>query len=443
MELLLESHLRHVSSPANLLINDQIGAFRKYCLEHGCRRPYHHFAFGQSPFPPPPTVVKALKANASKHSYLPTAGLPELREAIAAYYRNHFELDCDAKRVIISPGSKEMIAIALSVLQGEVLIPIPSWVSYLPQAKILKKPVAVLRTRREDGFRLTPALLERGLKESQTSQKILILNHPNNPTGAMYSEEELLALAEVCRTHNVFVISDEIYALTAFEPDRFVSMGRIYPEGTLVTGGLSKDRSSGGYRFGVGIIPKGAQELTDDILKVAGSTYSCVAAPIQYAAIEAYSGSEKVERYIRNCAAINAVVGKQTAALLNEIPGVHCAIPQGAFYIYVDFNDYREPFRKVGLNTCPEMCEHMLQVEHTAFLPGSALLLPEDDFSVRCSFVDFDGAKTLKAWRWGAPSTPEQEAGFLRKYCPLVVDGVGYAARFLEQVREGKRPEHL
>ena len=126
----------------------------------GCRRPYHHFAFGQSPFPPPPTVVKALEESASEHSYLPTAGLPELRESVAFFYRQQFGLDCSSERVIISPGSKEMIAISLSVLQGVVMIPVPSWVSYLPQARILKKQLAVLRTQSKDGFRFTPDLLE-------------------------------------------------------------------------------------------------------------------------------------------------------------------------------------------------------------------------------------------------------------------------------------------
>ncbi len=396
-----------------------------------------------SPLPPPPTVVKALKASASKHSYPPTAGLPELREAVAVYYRRQFGLDCSGERVIISPGSKEMIAISLSVLQGGVMIPVPSWVSYLPQARILMKQVAVLRTHCKDGFRLTPDLLESGLKDIRTPQKILILNHPHNPTGAMYTEAELRALAEVCRRNRIFVISDEIYALTAFEPGRFVSMGRIYPEGTIVTGGLSKDRSSGGYRFGVGIMPEGAEELRDDILKVAAATYSCVAAPIQYAALEAYSGNEKVERYVQSCAAVNALVGKQAATLVAGIPGVQCAEPQGAFYLYIDFNEYREEFMKVGLQTSVQFCEHLLEVEHTALLPASALLLPEDDFSVRCSFVDFDGGHVLRSWRWRPPATPGQSVDFVRKHCPLVVDGVKYIARYLDQIRQGKLPEHM
>ena len=139
MKILLQDHLRTIPSPANLWINDQINAFRDASRKNGCQRPYHNFAFGQAPFPPPPAVVEALREHASEHDYLPTAGMPGLREAIAKFYRHHFDLDCTSDQVVISPGSKEMIAITLAVLQGAVVIPTPSWVSYLPQAKILKK----------------------------------------------------------------------------------------------------------------------------------------------------------------------------------------------------------------------------------------------------------------------------------------------------------------
>ncbi len=106
MSIALEGHLLEVSSPANLRINDQIRAFREACRRGGCKRPYHHFAFGQSPFPPPPAVVEALAKYAGHHDYLPTAGLPELRRAIADYYRAHFDLDLMPSQVVVSPGSK-------------------------------------------------------------------------------------------------------------------------------------------------------------------------------------------------------------------------------------------------------------------------------------------------------------------------------------------------
>lgn len=115
----------------------------------GCEEVYHHFAFGQSPFPPPPTVVEALMRHAGEHSYLPTAGMPRLREAVAAFHESHFGASCQPDQVLITPGSKQLIALVLAAVQGDVLIPTPAWVSYMPQARILKKHVIPMRLRWE------------------------------------------------------------------------------------------------------------------------------------------------------------------------------------------------------------------------------------------------------------------------------------------------------
>ena len=331
----------------------------------------------------------------------------------------------------------------LAVLQGPVIILTPAWVSYLPQAKILKKEVLSVRLRREDGFKLTPDLLKHALKGFPSQQKVLILNHPNNPTGVVYSESELKKLAEICRRNGVVVISDEIYALTSFEPGQFTSMGKVYPEGTIVTGGLSKDRSCGGYRLGVGIFPKEPRQLMTDVLKYAGSTYSCVAAPIQFAALSAYSMDDGIEEHISDCRKINSLVGRKTASLLWAIAGVKTTTPHGGFYLYVDFNEQGEKFRRLGLKTCAEFCRDLLSVDHAALLPSNGLLLPDDDFSVRCSYVDYDGQTALSNWRANPPSNENEEEEFFRTNCPLIVDGVKYIGHYISEIRKGKQPKHL
>jgi aspartate/methionine/tyrosine aminotransferase len=441
--ILVEEHLGEVVAPANLRINDRVRELREYCRRHGCDRPYHHFAFGESPFPPPPPVVEALIANAGRHSYLPTAGLEELREAVAGYYNRNFDLGCRTEQVVVSPGSKEMISMVLAVASGPVIIPAPSWVSYLPQARIAKKRVIPVRTRSQEGFKLTPSLLARGVKHVHAKQKILILNQPHNPTGLVYTRAELEELTEVCRHHGIVVVSDEIYALTAFAPETFTSMAEIYPESTIVTGGLSKDRSCGGYRLGVGVFPRKAAELITGVLKVAGSTYSCVAAPIQHAALAAYADDEHIDAYVRDCRDVNRAVGRQMASHMAAVPGVTTTTPEGAFYLFVDFNAQHEQFLRVGLKTCAEFCDDALAVEHTAMLPASSLLLPDDEFSVRCSYVDYDGEAALQRWRQRPPQTTEEEAAFVRDSCPLILEGVQYLARYMGEVREGRRPKHL
>ena len=440
--MLSEKHLDDIEIPANLRINDQIQRIRKACRRMGCARPFHHFAFGQSPFGPSPGVVEALRRNADKHSYLPTAGLPELREAVAAYYQHHFAIEASPRRVVVSPGSKEMISILLAVLEGAVLVPVPSWVSYMPQARILRKDVVPIRVRADAGYKLTPEQLREGVARSKGRQAILILNHPHNPTGAVYDRSELEALAAVCRESGIAVIADEIYALTAFDNDGFMSMGSVYPEGTIVTGGLSKDRSAGGYRLGVGVFPEGEQEVLKNVLKIAGSTYSCVAAPIQYAALKGYSLDEDVEAHVRDCRAVNAIVGEEMADLLCSV-GIETRAPGGAFYVLTDWSREQENLRSVGLTSSPEVARHVLHVEHAAMLPGTALLLEEEAIAFRCSYVDYDGTRALEDWRRQPPSSASEKKEFVRRNCPLLTDGVSHLGRYLEQVRAGRKPEHV
>ncbi len=442
MRIRIEKHLATVQRPANLRINDQIRRFREICRRNGCLRPYHHFAFGQSPFPAPPAVVEALRRHADQRDYLPTAGLPALREAVAEFYRTTFGIERSPGDVVVGPGSKELLAILLAILDGPVIIPTPAWVSYLPQARILQKEVVPLRLQSQDGFRLTPSSLEDVLSRLSAAQKILILNHPNNPTGITYTRTELDALAEVCRRHGVIVIADEIYALTAFNGDGFASMGAAYPEGTVVTGGLSKDRSCGGWRLGVGILPQGSEDLMENLLKVAGSTYSCVAAPIQHAALIAYSDHPGVSDHMEACRRVNAAVGRVATDLFARLPEVETSTPEGGFYVFVDFSAYRERLEAIGLDSCAAFTEHLLQVEHAAILPAEALLLPSKEFAARCSFVDYDGAVALERWREAPPVSPKEEAAFVRANCPLVEDGVAAIDRYLGQLRRGERPLH-
>ena len=102
----------------------------------------------------------------------------------------------------------------------------------------------------------------------------------------------------------------------------------------------------------------------------------------------------------------------------------------------------RERFKRLGIETAGQLAGELLHVEHVALLPGDALLLPEDDFSFRCSYVDYDGQQVLQSWREKSPRTPEEEDAFMRNHCPLILDGVRYIGRYLEQIKEGRRPEH-
>jgi aspartate aminotransferase len=216
----------------------------------------------------------------------------------------------------------------------------------------------------------------------------------------------------------------------------------VYPEGSVVTGGLSKDRSSGGYRLGVGVFPPRERRLLESVLKIAGSTYSCVAAPIQHAAVKAYSLDDDVEAHVRDCSTVNALVGGQMSSMLRAHGG-GTSVPRGAFYIFVDWSHEAEGFRRFGLRSSSEVAEHVLRMEHTAMPPGDSLLLDDGEIAFRCSFVDYDGDSALEDWRRRRPSGSSEREDFVLRNCPLLTDGVSYLGRYLDQVRAGNEPQHV
>ena len=177
-------------------------------------------------------------------------------------------------------------------------------------------------------------------------------------------------------------------------------------------------------------------------MKIAGSTYSCVSAPVQHASIVAFSQDTEVEKYISDCAQVHSLVGTIASFRLNKIEGIKATIPEGAFYLFVDFNAFKKEFNRIGLRSCSEFCEHLVNVEHTALLPGNSLLLQEDDFSVRLSYVDYDGDQVLKAWQQGQPETEKDKDDFFERNCPLIAEGIRNIARYSAQVSVGNLPVH-
>ncbi|MFQ5576935.1 MAG: pyridoxal phosphate-dependent aminotransferase, partial [Anaerolineae bacterium] len=216
--------------------------------------------FGEARFPVHPRVLAALKEHATARSYLPVSGLPGLRRTVADYYRRRFQINADPARVIVGSGSKSLLFAALYALEGDVVLPTPSWVSYETQARLVGKKIHEIPTHREENYYLSPARLRAGLKaarQERQSPAVLVLNTPHNPTGVMYPPQLLAELAEVAREEDLIILSDEIYALTAYGTVPHVSIARYYPEGTIITGGLSKHLSLGGWRLGVAILPEG------------------------------------------------------------------------------------------------------------------------------------------------------------------------------------------
>ncbi|MDF1795572.1 MAG: aminotransferase class I/II-fold pyridoxal phosphate-dependent enzyme [Coxiellaceae bacterium] len=393
-KLQLNPHVTQLKPSATLAINQQVNRLRAKGQN------VHHWGFGQSPFPVPELIVRSLQQYADKKLYLPGLGLPKLRNAVAEYYQQEFNIDAEGSQVVIGPGSKELIYNLLYLIPGELLIPAPSWVSYAPQAELLNKPYRYIQTEATNRYCLSADELEQACQQSKVpGTKVLILNSPNNPTGAIYSQQNLEQLAEVCRRHHVLVISDEIYAKVEFNHQFSHSMAHCYPEGTFVTGGLSKLFGAGGYRLGICIVP---ENLTATLLTpwdtLASETFSCVSAPIQYAAVTAYQHFDQLRDSFADMVAIQKIAS-ETIYQCFVANSIECIPPQGAFYLMPDFKSQKDWLAKQGVKTSDELALWLLNKAKIAALPGTAFGLPAEQLCLRIAAVDFDGGKALEVFQ--------------------------------------------
>lgn len=350
---------------------------------------------GQSPFPVPQSVVRSLQENAFQKDYLPVKGLPALREAIAEYHRRKEDVPATAADVLVGPGSKELMFLIQLVYYGDLVIPTPTWVSYAPQAGIIGRQVQWIQTRSVDRWQLMPDQLQALCDMDPGRPRIVILNYPNNPTGGTYKLEELKGLARVARENKVVLLSDEIYSDLHYK-GQHVSISRFYPEGTIISSGLSKWCGAGGWRIGHFVFPTGMRWLLDAMAAVASETYTATSAPIQHAAVRAFQGGPDIERYLKHSRRVLSTLARWIVNHLTNA-GIRVEPPRGAFYLFLDFENFRNELAARNILTSAVLCDHLLEEAGVAILPGSAFGRPESELTARMAFVDFDGAKALEA----------------------------------------------
>jgi aspartate aminotransferase len=268
-------------------------------------------------------------------------------------------------------------------------------------------------------------------------QHILVLNHPNNPTGVVYSRQELEEIANVCRKNNTLVLADEIYAITTYNFEDFTSMGLVYPEGTFVTNGLSKDRSAGGYRMGYCILPENSTEqLKMDFRKVAATVYTNVSTPTQYAAVKAYEPNPEIEEYFRITREIHRMIGQFLSAEFNKIPGIKATTPHGGFYFYVDFNELADGLRKTGVSSSNDLANSLISHPyHFAAVTGDSVMLKPDNFGARIAFVDYNGKMAYENYKQNPPKSPAEEIEFVKQNASIMVKGVNALNDYVNHIK--------
>jgi aspartate aminotransferase len=343
------------------------------------------FGAGEPDFPTPDHIVEAAIAacrDPKNHHYTPAAGLPELREAVAVKTRRDSGLERSASQVLITNGGKHSVFAAFATIVDpgdEVICPAPYWTTY-PEAIALAGGIpVVVDTDETAGFRVTVDQLERA-RTPRT--KALLFVSPDNPSGAVYPPSEVEAIGRWALEHGIWVITDEIYEHLTYGEHRFSSMPALVPEladTCIVVNGVAKTYAMTGWRVGWLIGPK---DVVDAAINFQSHTTSNVSNVAQRAALAAVSGDLDAVAMMR---AAFERRGKIMTEMLNEIDGVTCISPQGAFYCFPSFKGVlgRDIAGRSPANTL-ELADLVLSEARVAFVPGEAFGAPG---YVRMSFA--------------------------------------------------------
>ncbi len=331
-----------------------------------------NFGVGEPDFDTPDYIKEAGKKAIDDNytRYTSAAGFPDLREAICRKLKNENNLEYKPSEILVTPGAKTAIMEILMTVcdpRDEVLIPTPFWVSYISQVDLVDALPVLLPTSRTTGFKITPEQLEESI-QTHSTPKVVIINSPNNPTGIVYTREELEKIAEVCLRHNIIIISDEIYEKLIYDGEEHVSIASLSKEvrdNTIVINGVSKAYAMTGWRVGYAA-------ANEDIIKRAGRIQghltSCVNSVAQRAALVAMSeddGSTEAMRKVFE-ERRNYLVHR-----LNGMKNITCAMPKGAFYAMPNVSYYLFNNKK-NITNSVELCEYLIDNFHVALVPGSA-----------------------------------------------------------------------
>ncbi len=318
---------------------------------------------------PQPIIDAAVRAaQAGFTKYTPSGGTAELKEAIAAKFQRENGLSYTPEQIVVTTGAKHALYNLFQVLidpGDEVVIPAPYWVSYVEQVKLAGGQPVIIDTTEADGFKVQPEQLEKAITDRT---KLFLLNSPSNPTGAVYSRDELAAVGDVCLRHGIGIVSDEIYERLIYDGVEHTSIAAISDDlyaNTFVVNGVSKTYSMTGWRIGYAA---GDAKVMKAMTSISSHSTSNPTSIAQYAALAALSGSQDAVAQMKR-----AFVARRDYVVerINELPGMRAATPQGAFYVFANVAEAigasNGRYRDAG-----EWSQALLEEAHVAVVPGAA-----------------------------------------------------------------------
>jgi len=345
---------------------------------------------GEPDFPTPDHICRAAEEaiRGGKTKYTPAAGIPPLRKAVADDYARRSGLATTPAQVVVSNGAKHSLHnVFTAVLDegDEVVVPTPYWVSYAELVKLAGAKPVLIETRIEDDFKLRPEALRAALTPRT---RMLLLCSPSNPTGVVYTPEELTALADIAIEHDLAVVADEIYDQLVYDGRAYASFPTLRPglaDRTVVVAGVSKTYSMTGWRIGWTIAPEPLSKAIGNLQSQETSNPCSIS---QHAAIAALTGPQECVSRMRTAfeRRRNLVAGR-----LKALPGVRIPEIGGAFYAFFDIRGPLERLRAAGISTSMQWCEALLERKQVALVAGSAF---GAEGHVRMSFAAADDKLT-------------------------------------------------
>lgn len=342
------------------------------------------FGAGEPDFNTPENIINAaIKAMAEgKTKYTPTSGILELRKAIVKKFKEDNELDYKVNQIVVSTGAKQSLANAFMAILNEgdeVIIPVPYWVSYPELVKLSDGIPIYVNTKKENDYKYTIEDLE---KVVTNKTKALLLNSPNNPTGSIYTKEELLEIANFAKENNLIIISDEIYEKLIYDNKEHISIASLNEDAynrTIVINGLSKSYAMTGWRIGYSACN---EEIAKLMIAIQSHMTSNINSISQYAAVEALNGSKESIKLM-----INEFEKRRNYMVdrISKIEKLDFIKPNGAFYIMVCIKEYLgKSINNEVINSSLEFSKSILEEEKVAVIPGVAFGL--DDY-IRLSYA--------------------------------------------------------
>jgi aspartate aminotransferase len=331
------------------------------------------FNMGEPDFDTPSNITEACVKGLEEHftRYTPSAGIPELRKAVANKLHQNNHIPCKDKHVLITPTKQAIFMAMLAMVEegDEVIIPDPEWGTFDACARLAGATVKYTTLDPAEQYRMTP---EKVMEKVTPRTKLIVINSPSNPCGAVMEESDVKGIADIAKDHDLTVLSDEIYERLIFEGENhsIAALPGMF-ERTITIGGMSKTYAMTGWRLGWAVAP---DPIFKELNKLQTQSITCVTSFVQYAGVEALNGpQDSVDVMFREFKARRDLIYD----LMSEIPSLHCEKPKGAFYVFPSYDQKM---------SSEDMATYLLEKAHVAVTPGIAFG-PAGEGKIRISYA--------------------------------------------------------